>query len=87
MSDLEAEESWLRKRIVRLRTVLRYTSDPRADVILREVIADAETRLEHLQSFRGRPLQQQQQVQPKKKNGRGAVPNEAGFSAPSMDQP
>ena len=26
--ELEAEEPWLRKRVVRLRTVLRYADDP-----------------------------------------------------------
>jgi hypothetical protein len=71
--ELQAEEPWLRKRVVRLRTALRYTSDPRAEVILREVIADAENRLELLQVNRGRPVQQQQQVQPKKRNGRPAM--------------
>lgn len=65
--ELEAEEPWLRKRVVRLRTVLRYADDPRIEVILREIIADAENRLELLQASRGRPLQQQQQVQPKKR--------------------
>jgi hypothetical protein len=71
--ELQAEEPWLRKRVVRLRTLLRYVDDPRAEVILREVIADAENRLELLQANRGRPVQQQQQVQPKKRNGRPGV--------------
>ena len=71
--ELEAEEPWLRKRVVRLRTALRYANDPRAEVILREVIADAENRLELLQANRGRPVQQQQQVQPKKGSGRPAM--------------
>jgi hypothetical protein len=78
MMELEAEESWLRKRIVRLRIALRYASDPRIEVILREVIADAESRLEILQAHRGRSFQQQQQAQPKKGNGR------AGMSAKAL---
>jgi hypothetical protein len=65
--ELEAEETWLRKRVVRLRTALRYANDPRVEVILREVIGDAENRLEVLQANRGRPVQQQQQVQPRKR--------------------
>ena len=40
--ELEAEETWLRKRIIRLRTVLRYANDPRTEAGLREFIADAE---------------------------------------------
>jgi hypothetical protein len=63
--DLEAEEAWLRKRIIRLRTVLRYANDPRTEAGLKEFIGDAEHRLELLQNRR--PIvQQQQQVQPKK---------------------
>src|ERR1700754_3401137 len=70
--ELEAEESWLRKRIMRLRTLLRYANDPRIEAGLREVIADAEHRLEILQSST-RPRQQQQQVQPNKRSSRAAV--------------
>jgi hypothetical protein len=71
--ELEAEETWLRKRIVRLRTVLRYSNDPRAEVVLREVIGDAENRLELLQANRWRPTQQQQQVQPSTNEGNWAA--------------
>ncbi len=63
--ELEAEEAWLRKRIVRLRTVLRYANDPRTEAGLKEFIGDAEHRLELLQN-RQPVVQQQQQVQPKK---------------------
>ena len=70
--ELEAEETWLRKRIIRLRTILRYASDPRTEAGLREFIADAEHRLEMLQN-RGPVMQQQQQVQPKRKNSRAAI--------------
>jgi hypothetical protein len=41
----EDEASWLRARVIRLRVALRFTKDPRAETILREVIADAEDRL------------------------------------------
>jgi hypothetical protein len=82
--ELEAEESWLRKRIMRLRTLLRYANDPRIEVGLREVIADAEHRLEMLQD-RARPVQQQQQIPPKKRNGRIIVPRRpVGVSARAM---
>jgi hypothetical protein len=83
--DLEAEESWLRKRIMRLRTLLRYANDPRIEVGLREVIADAEHRLEILQSS-ARPRQQQQQVQPNKKSSRTVASSkkDLGCAVPTM---
>jgi hypothetical protein len=64
--ELEAEERWLRKLIMRLRTILRYASDSRAEVGLREAISDAENRLELLQATSRKPFQQQQQVPPGK---------------------
>jgi hypothetical protein len=67
--DLEAEEAWLRKRIIRLRTVLRYANDPRTEAGLREFIGDAEHRLKLLQN-RHPVVQQQQQVQPKRTRSR-----------------
>jgi hypothetical protein len=60
---LEDEESWLRKRVVRLRTLLRYCREPDTEAGLREFIAEAESRLELLQN-RHRFGQQQQQMQP-----------------------
>jgi hypothetical protein len=42
---VEAETNWLRKSIIRLRTALRFTKEPRVETVLREVIADAEDRL------------------------------------------
>jgi hypothetical protein len=66
---LEDEEAWLRKRIIRLRTILRYANDPRVEDGLREFIADAEQRLELLQNRRV-IVQQQQQIRPKKKTAR-----------------
>ncbi|MBV8513649.1 MAG: hypothetical protein JO289_26080 [Xanthobacteraceae bacterium] len=69
---MEAEEAWLRKRIMRLRTVLRYANDTRTEAGLREFIGDAEHRLEMLQNRR--PIvQQQQQLQPKKPRARRVV--------------
>jgi hypothetical protein len=47
--DLEGEKSSLRHRILRLRTILRFVDDPRAVAGLREVIADAERRLNTLE--------------------------------------
>jgi hypothetical protein len=41
----EDEAAWLRARVIRLRVALRFVKDPRVEVILREVIADAEDRL------------------------------------------
>ena len=69
---LEPEETWLRKRIIRLRTILRYAKDPRIEAGLKEFIADAEYRLEALQ--RGIIGQQQQQIQPKKNKRAIATP-------------
>jgi hypothetical protein len=44
MLDLEPEENWLRHRLRRLRTILRYAKEPRVESGLRELIADAEER-------------------------------------------
>jgi hypothetical protein len=44
-TDLEDEETWLRHRIARMRTILRFAKDLRAEAGLRELIADAEERL------------------------------------------
>jgi hypothetical protein len=44
----EDEAAWLRARVIRLRVALRFTKDPRVEMILREVIADAEDRLASL---------------------------------------
>jgi hypothetical protein len=41
--ELEAEERWLRKLVMRLRTILRYATDSRAEAGLREAISDAES--------------------------------------------
>jgi hypothetical protein len=47
--DLEPEENWLRHRLRRLRTILRYAKEPRVESGLRELIADAEERLDLLE--------------------------------------
>ena len=39
MLDLEPEENWLRHRLRRLRTILRYAKEPRVESGLRELIA------------------------------------------------
>ena len=49
MLDLEPEENWLRHRSRRLRTILRYAREPRVESGLRELIADAEERLDLLE--------------------------------------
>ena len=45
--NFEDEEPWLRGCIIR--TLLRFAKDTRVEVGLRDVIPDAERRLEHLQ--------------------------------------
>ena len=49
---LEDEETWLRRHVVRLRTMLRFAKDPRTEAGLKEFIADAEERLEVLEKMR-----------------------------------
>jgi len=44
--ELEEEEIWLRHRVGRLRAALRIAKEPRVEAILRELIIDAEKRLE-----------------------------------------
>ena len=51
--DFEDESTWLRHRVVRLRTILRFVKDARAESGLRELIAEAEQRLEQLEARRG----------------------------------
>jgi len=46
--DFEDESTWLRHRVLRLRTILRYVKDARAESGLLELIAEAEERLEQL---------------------------------------
>ncbi len=44
--ELEEEEIWLRHRVGRLRAALRIAKEPRVEAILRELIIDAEKRLD-----------------------------------------
>jgi hypothetical protein len=50
--EIEDEVSWLRHRILRMRTILRFAKDPRTEAGLRELIADAEARLAALEAKR-----------------------------------
>jgi hypothetical protein len=50
--ELEDKETWLRHRVVRLRTTLRFAKDPRTEAGLKEFIADAEERLDALEKSR-----------------------------------
>jgi hypothetical protein len=52
MTDFEDEEAWLRHRVVRLRTVLRWAKDTRVETELKSLIAEAEARLEALAARR-----------------------------------
>jgi hypothetical protein len=54
-AELEDELTWLRHRIVRMRTILRFAKDPRAETGLRDLIAEAESRLEALEARRPLP--------------------------------
>jgi hypothetical protein len=42
LTEIEDEQTWLRHRIMRMRTVLQFAKDPRAEAGMRELIADAE---------------------------------------------
>jgi hypothetical protein len=48
--DFEDEHTWLRHRVLRLRSILRYVKDPKVESGLRELIAEAEQRLEQLEA-------------------------------------
>jgi hypothetical protein len=50
--DWEDEETWLRHRVVRLRTILRFTKDSRVEAGLKELIGEAEQRLSALERRR-----------------------------------
>ena len=50
--EIEDEEKWLRHRIVRLRTIMRFALDARVETVLREFITEAEERLEKLARLR-----------------------------------
>ena len=50
--EFEDEYSWLGRYVLRLRPILRYVMDPRADRRLRELVVEAEERLEQLDESR-----------------------------------
>jgi transposase len=50
--DFEDESTRLLHRVLRLRTIQRYVKDPRGESGLRELIAEAEQRLEQLEAMR-----------------------------------
>jgi hypothetical protein len=52
--DFVDEETWLHHRLRRLRTALRLAKEPRVEAILRELIGDAEERLDLLETRRMR---------------------------------
>ena len=54
--DLEPEDVWLRHRLRRLRTILRHVEEPDAEAMLRELIADAEDRLDVLEKVQSEKL-------------------------------
>jgi hypothetical protein len=43
------EEEWLRHRIKRLRVALRFIKDPTAEIVIKELIQDAESRIAAIQ--------------------------------------
>jgi hypothetical protein len=57
ISNPGCEEDFLRYRIKRLRTILRYARDPRAITGLREAIAESERRLTALEKWLDESLQ------------------------------
>jgi hypothetical protein len=48
--DIEPEYTWLLHRVMRMRTLLRYVKDPKVEAGLRELIGEAEQRLEQLEA-------------------------------------
>ncbi len=49
MPTKTSEILWLRSRVIRMRALLRYAKDTRVEAGLRELVGDAETRLEWLE--------------------------------------
>jgi hypothetical protein len=49
-TEIEDEVTWLRHRIVRMRTILRFAKDARTEAGLRELIGEAEARLAALEA-------------------------------------
>jgi hypothetical protein len=55
LTEIEDEQTRLRRRIMRMRTILCFAKDPRAEAGMRELIADAEARLAALDARRPSP--------------------------------
>jgi len=47
--DFESEEAWLHHHVMLLRMLLRYTRAKQAETLFKDLIRDAETRLETLE--------------------------------------
>ena len=56
--EIEDEERWLRRRVMRLRTIMRFALDPRVQTLLKEFIIEAEERLDKLGQMRKSPGRQ-----------------------------
>jgi hypothetical protein len=56
LTKVEDQQTRLRHRIMRMRTILRFAKDPRAEAGMRELIADAEARLTVLEASGRRPM-------------------------------
>lgn len=54
--ELEPEYTWLRYRLLRFRAVLRRVKDPEAQMLLNELIVDAEDRFDQLEKIRAQEL-------------------------------
>jgi hypothetical protein len=54
--DIEPEYTWLLHRVMRLRTIMRFVKDPQVKAGLRELIGEAEQRLEQLEEKQKRKL-------------------------------
>ena len=46
---IDLELVWLRPRVIRMRALLRYAKDERVEAALKDLITDAEDRLEELE--------------------------------------
>jgi hypothetical protein len=57
LPDWEDEELWLRGCIIRMRTLLRFAKDDRVEAGLKELIGDAERRLEQIEHHQLDPFE------------------------------
>ena len=65
--EFEKEEIWLRHRLRRLRTLFRYAKETRVEGGLRELIADAEDRLEVLERMQDQEIATSNRLLPERK--------------------